>query len=54
MVWLSIWTVGVLGGGGLYLVARAIGQVAYQMERANSLRELEAANAKSGPQVTDK
>ena len=52
MVWLSIWTVGVLCGGGLYLVARAIGQVAYEMERANSLREMEAVNAKTGPQVT--
>lgn len=54
MVWLSIWTVAVIGGGGLYLVARAIEQVAFQMERANNLRELEAANAKTGPQVTDK
>lgn len=48
MVWLSIWLVAVIGGGGLYLVARAIQQVAFQMERANNLRELEAANAKNG------
>lgn len=54
MVWLSIWMVGVLGGGGLYLVARAIERVAFQMQRANNIRELEAANAKTGPQVTDK
>ena len=54
MVWLSIWSVGVIGGCGLYLVARAIEQVALQMERANDLREFEEANAKTGPQVSDK
>lgn len=54
MVWLSIWMVGVIGGGGLYLVAKAIEQVAFQMERANNMRELEAANAKTDSQVTGK
>lgn len=54
MIWSSIWTAGVLVGGGLYLVARAIVQVAHQMERANDLREFAEANGKTEPQVSDR
>lgn len=54
MVWFSIWTAGVLVGGALYLVARAVEQVAHQMERANDLREFAEANVKAEPQVSDR
>lgn len=54
MTWFSIWTAGVLVGGGLYLVARAIERVAHQLERANDLREFAEANGETAPQVSDR